>query len=362
MTQRQYIEYLIATSENYTCSNLAAHLEGEAAQSHDAVCDFLSRQKLTPRGLWTVAQGVLNDCPDSYLIFDDSVQDKRYSNKIELVKRQYSGAEGGLVRGIGVLNLLHSSGHDGDFCPLDYRIYAPECDGKTKNQHFREMLIRAVSDKELQARTVLFDSWYASLDNLRLIERLQLNFVTTLKSNRLVSLWSETEEKRARETAPDEAKPPEKASWVHLQELDWNAQALEEGILVKLKSLVFAVRLFKSVATNGDIEWLLTNGSHTGRAERSSRLTAHDVKRKNAVRWHIEQLHRELKQLVGSAKCQCRKARSQRNHLACCYLAWVAIKQRARQFQTTCYQAKHALWSQFLKYQLANPTIQVCLP
>ncbi|BCM88985.1 hypothetical protein IAD21_00827 [Abditibacteriota bacterium] len=355
MTQRQYIEYLIATTENYTCSNLAAHLEGEAAQSHDAVCDFLSREKLTPRGLWTVAQKVLNDGPDSYLIFDDSVQDKRYSSKIELVKLQYSGAEGGLVRGIGVLNLLHSSGQDGEFCPLDYRIYAPECDGKSKNEHFREMLIRAVCDKELQAQTVLFDSWYASLDNLRLIERLQLSFVTTLKSNRLVSVWSEREE-----VAPDDEKSPEKALWVHLQELEWNAQALREGILVKLKSLGFAVRVFKIVATNGDIEWLLTNGSHTGRAERSPRLTAHDVKSKNAVRWHIEQLHRELKQLVGSAKCQCRKARSQRNHLACCYLAWVAIKQRARQIQTTAYQAKRKLWSDFLKHQLANPTITAC--
>lgn len=166
-----------------------------------------------------MAQGVLNDSPDSYLIFGDSGQDKRYSNRIELVKRKYSGVEGGLVRGIGVLNLLHSSGHDGDFCPLDYRIYAPECDGKTKNEHFREMLIRAVSDKGLQAKTVLFDSWYASLDNLRLIEGLQLSFVTTLKSNRLVSAWSESEEQTASETAPEEEKPPAKASWVHLSEL-----------------------------------------------------------------------------------------------------------------------------------------------
>jgi len=110
MTQRQYIEYLIATSVNYTCTNLAEHLEGEAAQSHDAICDFLSREKLTPRGLWSVVAGLVQDGPESFLVFDDSVQDKRYSTRIELVKLQYSGAEGGLVRGIGVLNLLHSTG------------------------------------------------------------------------------------------------------------------------------------------------------------------------------------------------------------------------------------------------------------
>ena len=33
MTQRQYIEYLIATSVNYTCTNHAEHLEGEPSIS-----------------------------------------------------------------------------------------------------------------------------------------------------------------------------------------------------------------------------------------------------------------------------------------------------------------------------------------
>lgn len=349
MPQRQYIEYLIATSVNYTCTNLAEHLEGEAAQSHDAVCDFLSGEKLTPRGLWSVVEGLLQDGPESFLVFDDSVQDKRYSTQIELVKLQYSGAEGGLVRGIGVLNLLHSTGQDGEFYPLDYRIYAPQCDGKTKNDHFREMLVRAVSDKQLQAKTVLFDSWYASVENLKLLVRLGLCFITTLKNNRLVSVWQDKDDKDI------------KSAYLHLQEIEWTPQTLEEGLRVKLKELPFAVRLFKIVAPNGDVEWLITNGSNTGQEDKPPRLTAHDVKTKNAVRWHIEQLHRELKQLVGSAKCQCRKARSQRNHLACCYLAWVYIKQRARQIQTTCYKAKHLLWSDFLKAQLAKPTIKACL-
>ena len=352
MTQRQYIEYLIATSVNYTCTNLAEHLEGEAAQSHDAVCDFLSREKLTPRGLWSVVQGLLQDGPESFLVFDDSVQDKRYSTQIELVKLQYSGAAGGLVRGIGVLNLLHSAGQDGEFYPLDYRIYAPQCDGKTKNQHFREMLVRAVSDKQLQAKTVLFDSWYASVENLKLLARLGLCFITTLKNNRLVSVWQDKDKDKDKDI---------KSAYLHLQEIEWTPSTLEDGLPVKLKELPFAVRLFKIVAPNGDVEWLITNGSNTGQDDKPPRLTAHDVKAKNAVRWHIEQLHRELKQLVGSAKCQCRKARSQRNHLACCYLAWVFIKKRARQIQTTCYQAKHLLWSDFLKSQLATPTIQACL-
>jgi hypothetical protein len=46
-----------------------------------------------------------------------------------------------------------------------------------------------------------------------------------------------------------------------------------------------------------------------------SPITVQDAQKESAVRWQIEQMHRELKQLVGTEKCQCRKARSQRNHL-----------------------------------------------
>ncbi len=81
--------------------------------------------------------------------------------------------------------------------------------------------------------------------------------------------------------------------------------------LVKLKEIPFKVQLFKLVATNGDIEWATTN--------RLDDVDTHFMQEGLKVRWQIEQLHRELKQLTGTESCQCRKQRSQRNHLACCY-------------------------------------------
>ena len=95
------------------------------------------------------------------------MQDKSYSRFIELVKRQYSGNAGGLVRGIGLVNLVYSSGQASGFLPVDYRIYAPQDDGKTKNEHFREMFQAVVATDQVPARTVLFDTWYASADNLK---------------------------------------------------------------------------------------------------------------------------------------------------------------------------------------------------
>jgi hypothetical protein len=337
MTKRQYVEYLLCTPTNYTCTNLAEHLEGT---SHDAISDYLRRERLTPRGLWELVRHLLDDSPEAFLLVDDSVQDKRHSQAIELVQRQYSGNEHGLVKGIGVVNLVHSNGQrdsngerDGerDFNPIDYRVYAAATDGKTKNQHFREMLISAIADKKIQARTVLFDSWYGSAENLKLLHRLDLIFYTTLKENRLVSLSKEQ-------------------GYIHLDEIEWTEPRLQHGVLVKLKEVPFQVRLFKLVATNGDIDWVITNHPE-------ETLTAQVAQEANDVRWQIEELHRGLKQLTGSEKCQCRKARSQRNHLACCYHAWLSLKVKAKQLDKTLYQVRTDLFRDYLRAELRNPRI-----
>jgi hypothetical protein len=256
VTKQQYIEYLIATCKNYTCTNLSDHLDGAPGTSHDSISDYLRRDKLTARGLWELVAPLIDDGPDSYLILDDSVQNKQYSKHIELVKLQYSGAEHGLVRGIDIVNLIHTNGKDGGYFPVDYRIYDNDSDGKTKHDHFREMLIAAVAE-------------------------------------------------------------------------------------------------------NGDIEWMITNKESNlkSNGDPPSSISAQDVQYESAVRWQIEQMHRELKQLVGTQKCQSRKARAQRNHIACCYRAWLSIKIAALKMNKTLYQAQADLFRDYLRAQLKAPAI-----
>jgi DDE superfamily endonuclease len=327
ITKQQYVEYLISTPINYTCTNLAEHLEGV---SHDTITDYLSHARLTARHVWELVHGLIHDSPEAFLIVDDSVQDKRYSQKIEMVKRQYSGAEHGLVRGIGVVNLVHTTGESGAFYPIDYRVYAPEVDGKTKNDHFREMFIRALADKGIQACRILFDAWYAAADNLKLIHRAGRFFYTTLKDNRMVSLRKET-------------------GYIHLQEIDWTDH-LSTGLIVRLKEVPFPVRLFKLVATDGSIDWLITN-------ELDDTVTSQVAQEVNNVRWQVEELHRGFKQLTGSEKCQCRKARSQRNHLACCYHAWLSLKLVADQLGLTLYAVRTSLFGDYLRAELRHPRL-----
>jgi hypothetical protein len=123
----------LSTPNHSTCTNLADPWEGV---SHDAVSDFLQRERLTPRPLWERVRGRIDDHSEAFLRADDSVQDKRYSQFIERVKHPYSGNEHGRVKGIGVVNLVHSSGTEGDFWPIDDRLYAPAADGKTQKTTF----------------------------------------------------------------------------------------------------------------------------------------------------------------------------------------------------------------------------------
>lgn len=302
--------------------------------SHDTVSDYLQNERLTPRQLWELVRGRIRDGNQAYLIADDSVLDKRYARAIELAKRQYSGDEHGIVNGIDVVNLVHSSGKDGEFYPIDYRIYAPDQDGKTKNEHFRDMFLNAISDKQIQARTILFDSWYAGVDNLKLIHRRNWTFFTTLKDNRMVSLSKE-------------------AGYVHLDQIEWTPERLAHGVIIKLKEVPFHVRLFKLVATNGDIDWTITN-------RLDETVTPQVAQDANDLRWQVEELHRGLKQLTGIEKCQCRKARSQRNHIACCYHAWLSLNVKAKELGKTLYKVREDLFSEYLRNELRHPRITAC--
>ena len=328
ITKNQYIEYLLSTPINYTCSNLSEHLENV---SHDTVTDFLQNQKFTPRDLWELVKDRIDDSEEAFLLVDDSVQNKQYSQAIETVKLQYSGNEHGLVKGIGLVNLVHTNGSLGDFYPINYRIYNPDSDGKSKNDHFQEMFKQAVEKQAIKARNIAFDSWYASVENLKMIHRSGWTFYTNLKSNRKVSISKDI-------------------GYQDLAELEWSQEELISGKSVRLKEVPFWLKLFKLVDTEGNIEWVITNKL----AEDFTRLRAIQAVQ---VRWQVEEFHRSFKQLTGSEKCQCRKERSQRNHLACCYAAWVAIKVKAQEMKTTMYQVRNNLFVEYLKLQLRNPSI-----
>jgi len=66
--------------------------------SHDSISRWLASSKVQPKDIWEVAEKEIAG-RNGVLAFDDVVIDKSRSSKMELVNWQYSGSEGGVVKG-----------------------------------------------------------------------------------------------------------------------------------------------------------------------------------------------------------------------------------------------------------------------
>jgi hypothetical protein len=154
-TKLDYCQYLLSSPINYTVTNLADHLEGI---SHDRINRYLRGERLTPRLLWDNVQNLIQPSENAYLLFDDTVLDKRFATVIELSRRQYSGNEHRVIRGIGVISCVYVNEVTGQFWVIDYRLYDPDGDGQSKLDHVAQMLNGVVYSKQLPFTTVLMDS------------------------------------------------------------------------------------------------------------------------------------------------------------------------------------------------------------
>lgn len=333
-TKLDYCQYLLSSQINYTITNLAEHLENI---SHDKINYYLKKEKLTPRLLWDNVKDVIMTDDNGYVIFDDSVLDKRYSEEIEIVRRQYSGNEHGVLKGIGVVSCVYVNPKLQRFWVVDYRIFNPDADGKTKIDHVKDMLQNLVYHKLLPFDTVLMDTWYAVHNLMLYIDSLDKIYYCPLKDNRLV----------------DDTFGKEKYKRIEL--LQWSEEELECGKIIKIKGFPAnkKVKLFRVTVSTNRTDYVVTNDLYQSSTD--------VVQQVCKIRWKIEEFHREIKQLTGIESCQCRKARLQLNHIACAMLVWVRLKNLAYRTGQTIYQIKQKLLSNYLIEQLKRPSISMCL-
>lgn len=333
-TKLDYCQYLLSSPINYTLTHLAEHLDGV---SHDRINRYLRLAKLTPRLLWENVKPLLTPEPDAYLVFDDTVLDKRYARAIELSRAQYSGNEHQVIRGIGLVSCLYVKPTTGQFWVIDYRLYDPDGDAYTKLDHVAAMLDGVVYAKALPFRTVLMDSWYATQKVMAHIDRLGKVYYCPLKRNRRV----------------DDSGG--ELPYQRVDELHWSASDLAHGKRIKIRGFPKdkKVKLFRVTVSSHRTDFVATND-----LSQSSTDAAQD---ESGIRWKIEEFHRELKQLTGVESCQCRKGRIQRNHIACALLVWTRLKALAYGSGCTIYQVKHGMLSDYLKAQLRHPSVSMAL-
>ena len=331
LTHWDYCQFLLVSQVNYTQTYFAEHSE---EFSHDQTNRLMRENKLTPQELRQMVRAELILSENGYILFDDTVLDKRHSFAIEVVRRQWSGNEKKVIKGIGVVTCVYVNPDIDRFWVIDYRIFDPERDGRSKIDHLLEMWQTIIHVEQIPFRTVLMDSWYATMKVMKAIEKAGKIYYCPLKSNRQVT------------ENPDD-------DYCRVDSLTWTDEELQTGKMVHLKKFPkgHQLKLFRIAVSTRRTDYVVTNDPSQDSAD-----ATHD---ESAIRWKIEQFHREAKQVTGLESCQCRSQRAQRNHIACAMLVWVRLNQLAQDTDTTIYQLKQGLLSDYMHHQLRQPSISM---
>lgn len=182
---------------------------------------------------------------------------------------------------------------------MDVGIYEPKEDGKTKNDHFRELLHLA-KERQVKPEAVIADSWYSSLNNLKCIRDFGWNFVMGLRKNRVVNKGEKLEDLNI----------PDAGLRIHLRGYGW-------------------ITVFRFVSKNRRTDYVGTNMQNP---------TKDQIIALVRKRWEIEVFHRELKQTCGLEQCQAGTSRAQRNHIVLSVLTWIKQAAQRKQYNISFYE------------------------
>jgi hypothetical protein len=325
ITKDKYLELMFVSSDNPTSTRFA---ELEPRASHDQYNYFLGVANATPNQLLEQALSVIPVQENAAIAFDDTVLDKRFASKISLAKKTFSGNTHSIVNGISVVTCVYILPDTGEYWVLNYRIHDPEADGKTKHQLVAEMIDELA--QKVAFKYVLMDSGYCSKDLMKKIDLLGKIYYTVARVNRLVD-DSETHDQ----------------PFQQIDALTWSNQDLDNGKTIVVKGLPgrLKLKLFYVKSMENKFEHIITND-----LECRTSIQALTFSR---ARWKIEQLHRELKQLTGIEKCQCRSTIKQKNHIGLALQLWHKLKAESVKRNMNLYELKKSIFT--LSYALALP-------
>ena len=314
-----YTDYLICNQGLATATSLSEMLDGEV--SHDQITRHLSARLYTSKDLWVDVKPTVRQIErdDGCLIFDDTVQEKEFTDENEIMCWHYDHCKGRSVKGINLLNALY---HSGDVSiPVAFEVVKKPhqfCDIKTrkvkraaeftKNELMRSMVATCVANA-IKFRYVLTDSWFASKENFEFILKNGKHFISALKDNRLVAL-TETDKNEGR--------------FVRISQLELIDQQAVRGWMKGFPQEVLFVR---RVFTNKDGSIGLLNLVCSDLACDGGQASTLYEKR-----WKVEEFHKSLKSNAGLAKSPTRTVTTQNNHI---FMTIYAV------FKLECLKIKH---------------------
>ena len=316
-----YSDYLLCSFGMTTATGLSALLDG--AISHDKITRFLSGSDFTSTDLWSLVKPLARQIqdPDAVLIFDDSIEEKLYTDESELICWHWDHCFHRNVKGINFLTCLYHAKQAA--LPVAFELLKKSdwethkktgkpkrvCP-KTKNEYLREMVAQCQKN-QLPFRYVLADPWFGAAETMVYLKTdRNTDFIFPLKENRKVAL--SPEEKLAGRYLP-------------VSSLLLEANATQK---IWLEGVPFPLLLCKQVFTNKDdsqgVLYLVTS---------DTTLSDCDIQAIYQKRWKVEEYHKSVKSNASFAKSPTKTVRTQSNHIFACL--WAYVKLESLRLKTT---------------------------
>lgn len=307
-----YTDYLISSSSYTTATGMASLL----SIKHDKITRGLSKGNYDSKFLWKKVKTYIAELTQSketiVLSFDDSIQEKQYTDESELNCWHYDHVFGRSVKGANFLTALVEVGGMRlpccvEFIKKDRWVTDPKT-GKqkrkssvTKNELFRQMLSECHG--KFMFDYVLADSWFSSVENMLCCkEGLKTDFIMALKSNRKVAL-SLHDKNNKKYVSIKTLQPGQQTVEVWFEELDF--------------PLLLTKQVFKN--ENDTVGELYLACSDLN-------LSYDKITTIYKKRWGVEEFHKSIKSNTGFAKSLTKTVKIQMNHYMLSIIAYTKLE------------------------------------
>jgi len=338
-----YINFLLSSFGKIEMTKLSKIVDGE--YSHDVFTKnlLLNDEIETDKELWTTVKPILREYEneeEGCLLIDDSLLSKPYSSTNEVIDVHYDHVTHRNMKGILMLN-FHYTDASGISLPVGYEIITKTEDvydekkGKwvkrsmfTKNEIMRDKLEILHFTNQLKYRYILFDKWFASVENFIFInDVLEKKFVCPLKKNRKVALSAEDKNN---------------GKYVNIADVDMGDCSSR---LVYLKGYENPLRVTKQVSKDGDdgesiYLYLITNDIG---------LTTKKILEIYKRRWKIEEYHKSLKQNLKIEHSPTKVQTSQLNHIFLSVCGFIKLERLRLNYKMNHFAIKEKIYIEAMK-------------
>ena len=316
-----YTDYLISGNGYATATGLSSMMDGEV--SHDQITRFLSKNEFTSSDLWKQVKSTVREIEndEACLIFDDTVQEKKWTDENDIMCWHFDHTVGKSVRGINMLNALYYSNEVS--IPVSFEIVEKPIQFSdietrkvkrksevTKNELMRDMIQVAIKN-QLKFKYVLMDTWFAAKENFEYITKKNKHFIAALKSNRLFATSLENKHN---------------GKFIKVSTLELLDK---ESIRGYIKGYDKEVIIVRRIFTNKDGSIGILNLVCS-----DITLDGDEISTIYEKRWKVEEFFKSLKHNVDFAKSPTKTIRTQSNHI---YLSILSF------FKLECLKIKHKM-------------------